>query len=183
MKIKYKILSVLCLVVLLCSAWTLPGQTNLPPTLGTELGHILSLRNPAIQQTNDITVTIGDGIRTEADATYQATVVHALKSVKDNLSIGVRLELDTLGTGGNTVAGFSAGMEARYETDNLFVSGIAGYHRDVDDATRSFEAGIGLGAYITPNLNVCSELLLGYTGKSGNEGLEHAFVVTANYSF
>lgn len=158
------------------------AQTNIP-TLGMTIGNTLSLRNPAIQQTNTITISLGDGIRTESSETFQATVIHALYAVKDNLSAGIRFEADTLGTGGNTVAGVSIGGELRYETDNLYVSGIAGYHRDVQADTRSAEFGIGLGSYITPSFSTSVEFLMGLKNTSDHDSLGRAVVVTANWTF
>jgi hypothetical protein len=175
---------ILFLIILLL-AIQLPAQTptNAIPTLGMTVGNMLSLRNPAIQQTNTLTIALGEGIRTESSETYQATVIHALYAVRDNLSVGARFELDTLGSGGNTVAGISIGGEARYETDNLYASGIAGYHRDVEADKRYFEFGIGLGAYITPSFSMSTEFLLGLKNFTDDDSLSRAVVVTANWTF
>lgn len=184
MKTKFKSLLILALLAVSFSAFQLSAfsQSTNPPTLGMTVATTLSLRNPAIQQTNTFTVSLGDGMRTENNATYQATVLHGLYAVKENLSLGLRTEFDTLGTGGQTIAGISIGSELRYESDNLYASFIAGYHRDVEKNTRAAEFGIGLGAYMTQSFSVATEFLMTHNGRSKN-ALDRAVVVTANYTF
>jgi len=183
MKIKY-LFVILSALILILSLESVVAQTNTPPpTLGTAIGNALSLRNPAIQQTNDFTIQLGDGIRTERSETFQATVIHGLYAVKDNLSLGGRFELDTLGTGGNTISGLSLGGEVRYETDNLYVSGLAGYHKDVELNKRAFEFGIGLGVYVTPSFSTSIEYLLNLKSTTDNNSMDRAIVATANWTF
>lgn len=173
---KTRILSLLLILSSLC----VHAQTT--NTLGTTLLYTLSMRNPEIQQTNTFTISIGDGLRTEQHATFQATTLRGLYLVTPKMQLGLRAEFDTLGTGGQDIAGISIGAEARYLSDNLFAAGILGYHRDVEANTRNVEFGIGLGAFLTPNFSVNTELLMQYNGR-GRDALSRAVVITASYSF
>jgi hypothetical protein len=179
MKNKTILAAALCISAYLCPS-VAPAQTT--NTLGTVYLNTLSLRNPAIQQTNTLSFEIGEGIRTTAEDTFQATTLRGLYLVSPKVQIGLRSEFDTLGTGGNSIAGISINGEARYLSDNLFVAAVVGYHRDIEQNTRNAEFGIGLGAFTTPNFCVSTELLMQYTSDSETP-LSRAVVITASYRF
>lgn len=180
-----KTIKLLASIVAVCTfVATASAQINTTAptnTLGTTLLYTLSLRNPAIQQTNTFSFEIGEGVRTETDSTLQATTLRGLYLVSPKVQIGLRAELDTLGEA-DTVAGVSFELESRYLSDNLFAAAIVGYHRDIDRDTRNLEFGIGLGAFITENFSVNTELLMQHTQDADNE-LQRAVVITANYRF
>jgi len=172
------------------------GQTNPPAAgagnLGTFLNNSLSVLNTNVTPyngTNGIEISTGFDYDSALASIDQAVEFNYWRTIQPSLAIGPDVELDSLGTGGQSLDSIEAAVDVRYSYYNLSGAAGLGYKHLFDTQNQaaastpdSAELAIRLEYFLSQHIGAFFKNALDF-GFSGNQKSDVRIVAGAQVLF